>query len=1387
MRVLFILLVCYCCVCPYVLFAQKKQYQFSRLDNTNGLSHNQVNCIYKDATGFIWFGTMSGLNRFDGYGFKVFHHNIRDSQSIDDDFVRRIADAPENKMLVQTMSGVNIYDPITEHFINAKTYLDKFGLPFYYFKNAVKIKEQYWFAYADAGIFKIDAKKSTTSFKHIHGKANSIDSSFIEDIEKDSKNNLVVFHKNGILELFNTQKNEVVYRTSIPLAEARNQTYGYRIYVDNDDDIWLFTPSDNSGVFYVNAKTKKVTHLSSKNGQLNNDVVNGVVQDNKGKIWIGTDHGGVNIIDKKDFTSDIISNSEDDITSLAQNSIYALYKDNLGIVWAGTYKRGVCFYHESVFKFPLYRHKSSDINSLPYDDINRFVEDAKGNIWIGSNGGGLFYFDRNSNTYQIFRHSEFNSNSIANDVVVSLSIDHLSRLWIGYYFGGMDCYDGKNFIHYRHSETNINSLSDDRVWDIKEDISGTLWIATLSGGLDKYNPVTKQFTHYKAGAETGLHTGYLSSLLFDDDSTLWIATADGIDVMNTRTQKFIHYGSPSHPISNNNTTSFLKDHLGNIWISTRDGLNVFDKKSKTFQSFSINDGLPDNTTLDMLEDKDHRIWLSTPNGLSCITPRRDKSGYHISCKNYNELDGLQAKTFNVKASLKTSRGELLFGGNNGFNLFEPNAINFNTNLPQVAFTGFQLFNRTVNVGDVLNGHVILSESIATTKQITLRYDENIFTLEFAALSFANTEKNRYEFKLVGFDKDWQPGDSKSRKVTYTNLDPGEYTLLVKASNDDNIWNQTPTALKITILPPFWKTPLAYLLYMAAIAGILFLARKMIIERATMRFALAQERKEAQRMHELDLMKIKFFTNVSHEFRTPLSLILSPLDKIIRQATDYDAKKQLLLIHRNARRLLNLVNQLLDFRKMEVQELRLNPVKGEIIKFIKDISYSFTDIAGNKHIRFSFHASVPQLYTQFDQDKIERILFNLLSNAFKFTPENGSISVQVDALGTNAENRCLLAIKVIDTGIGIPAEKHKDIFNRFFQHDLPGTIVNQGSGIGLSITKEFVKLHNGNISVESEPDKGSCFTVIIPFIILAEADLLQDKQVLTPEEETDLFADDETNETATLPATVTPSTANKKPVILIVEDNEDFRFYLKDNLKEYYTIVEAGNGKEGWQKMLGMHPELVITDIGMPIMNGIELCKKIKGDVRTKQVPVILLTAFSGEEQQLQGLETGASDYMTKPFNFEIMLSRIRNLLSTQASFKKAFTRQVEIKPTEVAFESADEKFIQQALEIVEKHLSDTNFSVEELSRELFMSRVSVYKRIFALTGKTPIEFIRSIRITRAAILLEKSNLTVAQVAYEVGFNNPKYFTKYFKMAFNLVPTEYAAAKRKQAADKKKEG
>lgn len=1375
-------------------FGQQTQLQFTHVDMSDGLSHNQVNCILKDSTGFMWFGTLSGLNRYDGYSFKIFRHEMEDSTSLSDNFISGIFELPDGKLWINTRNGSDIYNPSREIFNrNFQAYLDSLSLPPTSdgISKVVKDKkDNYWFIYVQEGLYRYNPQsKKHSHLQYYPNNPESLSNNDVADMAIDHAENIWVIQGNGILEKIDPQTLQVVYRNDSLLQMNNGVSLPYKTFIDNQNDLWIYVVGDPNGVFYFNTATNRFLRLTkdSRPYPLNNDIIYGITQDSKGLIWIGTDHGGINILNKGNFSISYLMHNPEDRKSLAQNSIYSLYKDNTGLIWVGTYKKGICYYNETFNRFPLYSHDPSNKNSLPYEDVNRFIEDKAGNLWIGANGGGLIYFDRKRNTFKQYLHDSHNINSLSNNVVVSMCIDYQGKLWIGTYTGGLDCFDGKNFIHYSQNPNDSTSLSNNKVWDIYEDKKQRLWIGTLGGGLNQFDRKTNSFIHY-ASQQKQQGIAFVSVVTEDKKGNLWIGTAAGVEVFNPETKTtnyYNHIPGDSNSLSNDNVNVIFQDSRGWMWIGCREGLNLFDPVTKKFRNFTIKDGLPDNTVLTVLEDHEHRIWLSTPHGLSFLTIYRQQQGNTFSFRNYNESDGLQGRQFNDKSAYKTREGELIFGGANGFNLFDPDQIKLNKDVPPVVFTDLQIFNKSIAIGDIVKNHTILPRSITEMKAVTIPYEANDFSIVFAALGYIHSDKNGYAYKLKGFNDNWVLSNGETHRATYTNLDPGEYTFMVKNSNNDDVWNEKVTTLHIKILPPFWRTVWAYILYVLLILGILYLARSILLYRARMKFKIAHQEHEAQRMHELDMMKIRFFTNISHEFRTPLSLIISPLDKLVKQTPDIGHQNQLKLVQRNAKRLLHLVNQLLDFRKMEVQEIKLNPLRADVVQFIKETVFSFTDIAEKKNIHFSLKTSLQSLQANFDPDKLERILFNLLSNAFKFTPENGKIVISIDLNVSENKANSDLIIRVKDNGIGIPFEKQQYIFERFFQHSMPASIVNPGNGIGLAITHEFVRLHNGTISVESESGKGSCFTVSLPVATINNEFSNNGIKTIPLHIER--------------PEMMPADPRRKKYTILLIDDNEDFRFYLKDNIGVYFNVLEASDGKGGWEKAVSQKPDLIVSDIMMPAwlnpadniesddlagnfetmeitanegMNGLALAKRLKRDPRTAHIPLILLTARASEEQRLEGFETGANDYITKPFNFEILLARIRNLLEEIKRQRKNEPSAVPIAPSAINITPEDDKFLNEARAVVEKNIANPNFSVEDLSAALFISRVTLYKKLSSITGKTPVAFIRMLRIKRAAELIKKGKMNVSQAAYEVGFNNPKYFTKYFKEEFGVSPSEY---------------
>ncbi|MCF0069650.1 ATP-binding protein [Dyadobacter sp. CY261] len=1351
-------------------FGQERR--FVHIDARQGLSHAHVKAIYRDETGFLWIGTESGLNRFDGYTIKVFRSDASDSTSLFHDYVVDLFKMPGGKMGVLTSIGTCVYDPATETFSRPSQGFQAYSVtkPANLQTVVPDNKGNYWFIIQNDGLICYNERsKKAFSVKHAGRDTTSIASNDVTAIAQHADGTYWLAHSNGMVE------NAVLEKQGVRVIKRLNFFYDRRVskddhlhcklMLDPDGDVWVYPNNFDLGVAYFNRQQGRVLHFGKTFGspRLSSDMTTGLVVDVRGHIWISNGQTGVDVLDKQALSVTHMSHVVENDQTLSHNAITTMLKDEDGVIWLGTYKSGVDYFHQNIKRFPLVNRYSKP-NGLPFEDINAFVEDKKGNLWLGTNGGGLIYFDRQTGKFTTYRHDPKNPQSLSNDVIVTLCLDHKNQLWIGTFLGGLSCYDGQKFIRYQQDPKQPKSLPGRSVWEIFEDSQQRLWIGTLDGGLCLFDQSKKTFTRFTHPKQWALYSVCVPTIFEDSKGNMWFGTPTGIDVLMKASGELVHFETEKNnpaSIVSNDILGIHEDSKGRIWIGTRGGLGLWQRESNTFINYTEKQGLSHKAILSMLEDEDGRLWLGTPNGLSCATISSGKSGLQVSFRNYSEIDGLQGRQFNEDAALRTRRGELIFGGASGFNLFRPQDLGENKIVPRLAFTDFQLFNRSIHPSLSDQDKSVLTSSITTSPSIVLRASDNVFSIEFAALSFIQAGKNQYKYKLEGFNDDWLSTNAANRKVTFTNLDAGDYVFRVIASNNDGLWNETGIALPIKVLPPFWKSPLAYSLYTLGIVLLLLATRKLIQERERMKFAITQTREEARRSQELDMLKTKFFTNVSHELRTPLSLILAPVEKLSAKAVDSQDQKQLDLIQRNAKRLLNLVNQLLDFRKLEVNEIRFHPSDGDVVRFIKNTVYSFSDLSEKKDIRLTFYSNVSALETMFDHEKLEKILFNLLSNAIKFTLGPGEVSVTVDVQGAGENNA--VEIRVKDTGIGIPSEKQELIFERYFQSDLPNTIINQGSGIGLAITKEFVRIHGGTVRVESEVGKGSCFIVVLSLKKQSQA-----VHEIINEPVQFAVSDD---------AIRTEHESANKPLILLVEDNEDFRFYLKDNLKQSYSVIEAATGDEGWNKTLAQRPVLIVTDIMMPGLNGLDFCKMVKSDERVSHTPVILLTARSEDEQFLEGFKAGADDYIPKPFNFQVLESRIRNLISSRQSLQALFAPKNGLKASEIKITPLDQQFLRDMVQVIEKHISNAEFTVIDLAREMGVSRSQFFKRVQTLTGKSPLEVIRDIRLQHAAQLLEKSQLSVAEIAYQVGFNNPKYFARYFKDFYHVLPSAYSCGKR----------
>ena len=934
------------------------------------------------------------------------------------------------------------------------------------------------------------------------------------------------------------------------------------------------------------------------------------------------------------------------------------------------------------------------------------------------------------------------------------------KLWVGTFNGGLYCMNGSQVRSYK--EGTGNALASNNVWALVEDDKGRIWIASLGGGLQCLEPLSGTFETYTSN-NSALLENNVTSLCWVDDNTLFFGTASqGVGTMDMRTReiKKIQGQSDSMKLSNDAVNHVYKDSRGLVWIATREGLNVYDTRRHMFLDLFPVVEAKGNFIAAITEDQERNMWVSTSRKVIRVTVASDgKGSYLFDSRAYNSEDGLQNCDFNQRSIKTLHNGIIAIGGLYGVNIFAPDHIRYNKMLPNVMFTGLSLFDEAVKVGQSYGGRVLIEKELNDVENVEFDYKQNIFSVSFASDNYNLPEKTQYMYKLEGFNNDWLTLPVGVHNVTFTNLAPGKYVLRVKAINSDGYVGIKEATLGIVVNPPFWMSWWAYLLYAAGLVVVLFLARYRMLKREREKFHLQQIENEVAKNEEINNMKFRFFTNVSHELRTPLTLIISPLEGMLKETTDELQSTRLQLMYRNAQRLLHLVNQLLDFRKGEMSTHQLSLSEGDIISYVHSVCNSFLLMADKKHIQFSFFSGIDTFSMAFDADKVGKIVMNLLSNAFKFTPEGGRVTVMIERVAGTPD---ILEIKIADTGIGISDVDKEHIFERFYQAGHKGVEETTGNGIGLSLVRDFVTLHEGEVKVFDNIGTGSVFVIQFPVKHV-------ETQVQLPEETGMSVGDEEDRE---MKEEVREETGRKdSPLLLVVDDNEDFRIFMRYSLELQYRVKLAVNGNEAWEMMQEELPDLVISDVMMPQMDGNELCRLIKQDKRTAHIPVILLTARQNTEAKLEGLQTGADDYVTKPFNMTILVLRIRKLIEL-SRYHRVTQGMIDPAPSEIVITSLDEKLIEKAIKYVEDNMSRTELSVEELSRELGMSRVHLYKKLLQITGKTPIEFIRVIRLKRAAQLLRESQLHVSEVAFEVGFNNPKYFSRYFKDEFGVLPSVY---------------
>jgi signal transduction histidine kinase/ligand-binding sensor domain-containing protein/DNA-binding response OmpR family regulator len=1333
-----------------------KSYNFSRLDNTNGLSNNQVECIFKDSRGFMWFGTNYGLNRYDGYDFVLYKSVRDDTASIRYNAVRDIQEDVFGNLWFRGNPYYSVYDYRSERFIrNTSLLLAPMGLPPDPEIVEISREKDYFLYYPGNGVYYYNVAARQLHHYPPGATRNGLAAGKLSGIKPDGDRCWALF-ENGLLERLNLTTAQVDFRSDYIYRNEGAPSIAKNIFVDSDGDPWVYPGLSDKGVLYLNMKTQKWIQIDqSFHPNVRSEFVRDVCEDRDGRIWIATDHGGVNILDKRTRDVRVLKHNPQDPNSISQNSTISIYCDDVGTVWIGTYKNGVSYYNPQMFKFEKPPLSFFTNASLEIKDCNALLKDRHGNLWIGTNGEGLVCYNERTQSLRVFTHNPDDPHSISSNIIISMLEDHAGNMWFGTFFGGLNRLEGNRFVRYLPDPANSNSLSNKSVYKLIEDKNHNIWIATLGGGVNRLDPERREI---KRLALSNSQQDYVLSMFTKDYTHIYLCTASGVHTLNTETCEitpYISHSSRAEALREDVIINALVDKSGRLWLATDNGIIIHDPERDTTSFLRSDDGLPSEQVTSLIEDEEGKIWAGTRNGLSCITPIAKNGETAYAVVSFDEKDGLLSPICNPNAIFKTQDGHIYVGCTKGYVYFNPLSIPFNANAPQPRFTALEIGNQIIRPAVKYRNRVILDRSIGCLSQLELDYSRNSFTVYFSALSFIHPEKNKYRYKLEGFDREWTDTKKGQNAAAYANLNPGHYKLLVYACNNDDLWTAQPVALAIAIRPPFWLTWWSYLIYALLFFGVLLLVIRFFLKRQRVAFEHTQRIMKARQTHEIDEMKFRFFTNISHEFRTPLTLIISPIEKMLNEARTGEEKNLLQIIQNNALILLELVNQLLDFRRLDVQKEHLNISMGDIVVYIKDICYSFIDLANRKNINLTFATAIMELQMEFDKEKIQKIMRNLLSNAFKFTPPGGKIDVNLLLVHQINSNDRVLKIAVADTGIGI-SNRHKDrIFERFYRVEHPDLSSQSGTGVGLHIVSEYVKLHNGQVSVESQEGKGSTFTVTLPVSDYVHHEVLVQNrsEAHAPEDKSD------------------PEDTSK-PLLLVVDDNDDFRSFITSLFKPSFRVITVADGATAHSLVLNRLPDLIISDVMMPKMDGLELCTLIKEDIRTSHIPVILLTAKTSDENKVLGLEAGADDYISKPFNMEMLKLKVSQLIERQRKIHEKFKHRIDISPSEVPVTSMDEKFVKKAVGIVENNISNPDFSVEDLSREVGMSRVYFYKKILSLTSKTPIEFIRFIRLKRVAELLEKSQLFINEAAFQTGFNDLKLFRKYFKDEFGVTPTEY---------------
>ncbi len=1358
-----------------LLNAQQSLRRFDKLSVAEGLSNHVIYSLFQDSKGFLWFGGEGGLNRYDGYGVKIYKHDPANPYSLRNNMVLDILEshhADTSFLWLKTSHGLERLNLLTDQFTLLRHDPDD--------STSISSNNIRGLFLGKSGCVWVATNKGLNKFDHDTGAfTHFLQDISIRDLYEDERGILwISTPREGLLRFSPEDSGLTRYRNDPQDKHSISSDYLSMGIINSDyygsDFLWVSTR--NAGFDLLNKQNGQFTRFTAipENATGLAQVQLEIVDAGIPELWVRSFPSGVHILNLNSNTYTQECYNPDRPDGITIDLVHRIIEDRSGVIWLGTYF-GVNRYNRQERQFTNYEHILNDPQSMTSSGVIDLCLGSQNKLWIGTDHG-LNVMDLTTGKISNFVDDPLFPTEVQS-LLVGMFEDHLGMLWITTNAGLYQLNaERTNLVHFMANPSEPGSISHNSINEVIEDEQGSIWVST-SSGLNKYQRKTRQFEHFFEGFE-------VDALLIPnqvDTSVILVGTRHGLVEMNTRSGQYTPYThDPENPqsLSENRIQVIYESRDGIIWIGTNDGLNRTDLNERVdsalvFTHYTEAHGLSSSAVLGILEDDHGYLWLSTMKGLSKFDP---KTG---TFRNYDKNDGFCTSLFIYRSCVKDSQGFMYFGGLGGFTRFHPDSLQNNPHVPPIAITDFQVFHQSLMIDPVKSENdrsaSYLPRSIPYLDAIELSYQQNVFSFEFAALDFRNPMRNQYAYMLEGFNDDWTYTDASNRTATYTNLDPGEYIFQVKGSNNDGLWNEEGTSIRITISPPWWKTKLAYSAYFLLIIAALIISYRLRITRLRLQYQAQMDHLEAERYHEIDELKSRFFANISHEFRTPLTLILGPISKLLSRTSDSDSEKDLNLMQRQAKRLLELVTQLLDLSKLEAGKMKIQASQQNIIPLLKGLTLSFASLAERDKITLSFNTELEDIQVFVEKDAIAKIINNLLSNAFKFTETGGTIQVNVTTTGESylsSEGEICIAIQ--DNGVGIPAERVNKIFERFYQVDNSETREREGTGIGLALTRELIELHKGRISVSSKEGEGTTFTIRLPLgsAHLSENEIVQMSENMEPTS-SEILIPEEDKVSIIKPL----NTDEAQPLLLIVEDNSDVRSYIRSYLDQDYTCHEAKDGEAGLKQALELIPDLIISDVMMPKMDGVEFCKQIKSDVHTSHIPVILLTAKADLESKLEGLETGADAYLTKPFEAEELLVRIKNLIEQRELLRQRFRQDLSLVPAGLKLSSMDQQFLEKATGIIRDHINDFDFNADQFSKKIFMSRQHLNRKLKALTGHATLEFVRSIRLKSATQLLRNRQATITEIAYEVGFSDPSHFTKSFQKEFGQTPSAFLAEQK----------